>query len=84
MSPDEGKVCAVTVNNARTELDIEWAGRGKVEAGIILEKAGYGTEEYDLFVADDSGSEPLASNEEVAVAEVTRFHAVRKSNPYGS
>lgn len=83
MSPDERKACAVTVNNARTELDIEEAGSGRVEAGIILEKAGYGAEEYDLFVADDPGAEPIDPGETISVAEVARFHAVRKSNPYG-
>ena len=83
MSTDAEKGCPVSVNNVRTELDIE-VGRNEVEVRVILEKAGYSTEEYDLFVADDPKSEPLDSGEMVSIVEVTRFHAVRKSNPYGS
>lgn len=83
MSMGEKKGCTVTVNNARTELDIEGAGRGEVEVRVILEKAGYGVEEYDLFVANDHGTEPLDPGETVSVSESTKFHAVRRSNPYG-
>ena len=83
MSADKEKGCAVSVNNVRMELDIE-AGRGEVEVRVILEKAGYGTKEYDLFVADDPKSEPLGPDETISIVEVTRFHAVRRSNPYGS
>lgn len=83
MSTGERKGCTVTVNNALTELDIEEAGGGEVEVRVILEKAGYGVEEYDLFVADDRGTEPLDPGETVSVSKSTKFHAVRRSNPYG-
>jgi len=83
MDKDSGKGCAVTVNNVRMELDTGEAGRGKVEAGAILEKAGYDRDAYDLFVADDRGSEPLDPGETISVDESAKFHAVRRSNPYG-
>lgn len=83
MGTGEKMGCTVTVNNARTELGMEEAGRGEVEARVILEKAGYGADEYDLFVADDRGTEPLDPGEAVSVAGPARFHAVRRSNPYG-
>lgn len=44
MDRDSGKGCAVTVNNVRTELDTGEAGSAKVEAGAMLEKAGYDRE----------------------------------------
>lgn len=83
MDRDSGKGCAVTVNNVRTELDTGEAGSAKVEAGAMLEKAGYDRESYDLFVADDRGSEPLDPGATISVDESAKFHAVRRSNPYG-
>ena len=83
MDKDSGECCAVTVNDVRTELDTGEAGRGKVEAGAILEKAGYDRESYDLFFADDGGPEPLDPGETISVDESAKFHAVRRSNPYG-
>lgn len=84
MSTGEKGGCAVTVNNARTELGEAAAGSGEAAAGAILERAGYDAGEYDLFVADDRGTEPLDPGEAVSVSGAARFHAVRRSNPYGS
>ena len=83
MVGDASERITVMVNNA--EVELESGGElGETEVRVILERSGYAAEEYDLFVADDADSEPLAPDTKITVTAGIRFHAIRRSNPYGN
>ena len=83
MVGDANERITVTVNNAEVELDLG-GELGETEVRVILERSGYAAEEYDLFIADDADSEPLAPGTRITVTAGIKFHAIRRSNPYGS
>jgi len=49
----------------------------------ILEKAGFSTDEYDLYLVQGQKSEQVKPDQKVHIKNDMRFNAIRKEVPYG-